>query len=725
MAREVIRIRNEFYIRSSSPRVDVRTRVLKQGDTFAVFDRFGDIESFGTGELGLYYQDTRFLSRLTLRLGKDRPLLLSSTVREDNAVMAVDATNPDTWRDSEIVIPRGTVHFFRSKILWERTCQERLRIHNFGRAAIDLSFSIEFDADFVDIFELRGTKRERRGRRLETQLQHAELVLAYEGLDHCLRRTRIVLDPPPARLTESLATFEIRLEPGEAQTFRCAIACEVNSDSRVHIRPSYEAVVQEAANALERQRAEEAQIFTQNEQFNDLLNRSLADLHMMRTQTQYGPYPYAGVPWFSTVFGRDGIITALEYLWVDPSLAHGVLAYLAATQADSERPEQDAQPGKILHEMRADEMAITGEIPFRRYYGTIDATPLFVILAGAYYSRTGDRAFVESIWSNVERALEWIDRYGDSDGDGFVEYARRSKHGLIHQGWKDSVDAVFHSDGSSAEAPIALCEVQGYVYAAKCAASGLAKMLGDTARSRELSKQAEALSRRFEKAFWCEDLSTYALALDGNKQPCQVRASNAGHCLFAGIAQDERARRVAATLTAETSFSGWGIRTVASSEARYNPMSYHNGSIWPHDNAIIAAGFSRYDLKGSAAMVLAGLLDASLFLDLHRLPELFCGFPRRPGEAPTLYPVACAPQAWASGAVFLLLEACLGLSLSAPDQRLIFSKPLLPAFLPQVTIRDLKVGDARVDLLLTRHNEGDVGVNVLRRDGELEVVLLK
>ena len=235
--------------------------------------------------------------------------------------------------------------------------------------------------------------------------------------------------------------------------------------------------------------------------------------------------------------------------------------------------------------MRADEMSITGEIPFRRYYGSIDATPLFVMLAGAYYRRTGDRSFIESIWPNVERALEWIDRYGDSDGDGFVEYARKSKHGLIHQGWKDSVDAIFHSDGTSAEAPIALCEVQGYVYAAKCAASELAKILGDAARSRELSKQAETLSRRFEKAFWCEDISSYALALDGQKQPCRVRASNAGHCLFAGIATDEHARRVAITLMEETSFSGWGIRTVGSSEARYNPMSYHNGSIWPHDNA--------------------------------------------------------------------------------------------------------------------------------------------
>jgi glycogen debranching enzyme len=725
MAREVIRVRDAFYIRSSSSRTDVRTRVLKQGDTFAVFDRFGDIDTFGTGELGMYYQDTRFLSRLTLKLGKDRPLLLSSTVREDNAVLAVDSTNPDVCRNGETVFPRGTVHIFRSKILWKRTCHERLRIHNFGRAAMDFSFSIEFEADFADIFELRGTKRERRGRRIDTELVHDGLVLAYEGLDGRLRRTRIVFDPPPTRLSESAATYQIRLEPGEAASYRWAIACEVNAESHAEVEPCYEKVVQEAAGALECADAREPHIFTSNEQFNDWLNRSIADLHMMRTETPYGPYPYAGVPWFSTEFGRDGIITALQCLSFDPSLARGVLAYLAATQADAENPEQDAQPGKVLHETRAGEMAMLGEIPFRRYYGSIDATPLFIMLAGAYYRRTGDRAFIESIWPNIERALAWIDQYGDLDGDGFVEYTRMSKHGLIHQGWKDSHDAIFHMDGTSAEGPIALCEVQGYVYAAKLAAAELAKLLGDQERSRDLSKQAKTLCRRFEESFWCDELSTYALALDGKKQPCRVRTSNAGHCLFAGIAAEEHARRVAATLTDEMSFSGWGIRTVATSEARYNPMSYHNGSVWPHDNSLIAAGFARYDLRESAAAVLAGLLDASLFFDLHRLPELFCGFPRRPGEAPTLYPVACAPQSWASGAVFLLLEACLGLSVSASERRLTFSKPILPRFLQQVTIRGLKVGDARADLLLTRHDEGDVGVNVLRREGALDVLVLK
>jgi len=725
MAREVIRVRNAFYIRSSSSRIDVRTLVLKQGGTFGVFDRFGDIDTFGTGELGMYYQDTRFLSRLTLKLGKDRPLLLSSTVREDNAVLAVDSTNPDVFRNGETVVPRGTVHIFRSKILWKRTCQERLRIHNYGRAAMDFSFSIEFDADFADIFELRGTMRERRGRRLETKIAQDEVVLAYEGLDARLRRTRIVFEPPPTRLSESAANYQIRLEPGEDASYRWVIACEADADSRGPIKPCYQKVVQEAASATESEHARQPLVFTSNEQFNDWLNRSLADLEMMRTETPYGPYPYAGVPWFSTEFGRDGIITALQCMWFDPSLARGVLAYLAATQAETENLEQDAQPGKILHETRAGEMAVLGETPFKRYYGTIDATPLFIMLAGAYYRRTGDRAFVESIWPNVERALSWIDRYGDIDRDGFVEYTRKSKLGLINQGWKDSHDAVFHADGTSAEGPIALCEVQGYVYAAKLAAAELAKLFGNDARARDLSKQAKTLLRRFEESFWCDELSTYALALDGRKKPCRVRTSNAGHCLFAGIASAEHARRVAATLTHETSFSGWGIRTVATSEARYNPMSYHNGSVWPHDNSLIAAGFARYDLKESAAIVLAGLLDASLFFDLHRLPELFCGFPRRPGEAPTLYPVACAPQSWASAAVFLLLQACLGLTVSASERRLTFSKPILPRFLQQVTIRGLKVGDGRADLLLTRHDEGDVGVNVLRREGALDVVVLK
>lgn len=730
MVEEILPVREHFYILATSARIDDRTRVLKHGDTFAVFDRFGDIERYGTGELGLYHRDTRFVSRLTLKLAGDRPLLLSSALKDDNALLAIDATNPDIRRDGELEIPHGTVHIFRSKLLWERTCYERIRICNYGLDAVRLSLSIEFGADFADIFEVRGARRARHGRPLPAQVQADTIIYAYEGLDRRLRRTRIVFDTEPSAVTDKEARYEINLGPGAQEEYRYAIACEIDSPAdragpTPHVTLGYEEAAQQAVAALRCARADTADIYASNEQFNDWLNRSLADLNMMRTDTPHGAYPYAGVPWFCTAFGRDGIITALACLSFNSRFARGVLAYLAATQAEAVSADQDAEPGKVLHETRDGEMAVVGEVPFHRYYGSVDATPLFVLLAGAYYERTGDLAFIRSLWPHVLRALDWIDRYGDRDGDGFVEYAQQSPHGLINHGWKDSQDSVFHADGSLAQGPIALCEVQGYVYAAKCAAAKLAAAFGDGERARALAEAAAALRDRFEAAFWCDDLSTYALALDGAKRPCRVRTSNAGHCLFAGIATEEHARRVAATLTDEASYSGWGVRTVAAGEARYNPMSYHNGSIWPHDNALIAAGFARYGLKDEAARILTGLFDATLFLDLRRLPELFCGFPRRLGEAPTLYPVACSPQTWAAAAVFLLLESCLGLRVQGSERRVIFADPVLPQSLAQVTVRNLRIADACVDLVAVRHAEGDVSVNVLRRRGEVDITILK
>jgi glycogen debranching enzyme len=504
-------------------------------------------------------------------------------------------------------------------------------------------------------------------------------------------------------------------------------ACERSPASTPHSAlrtPHFDDARAEAQSDLERYSAWSCHVRTSNGQINAWVNRALSDLHMMTTELPSGPYPYAGVPWFNTPFGRDGIITALESLWLRPELARGVLAYLAATQATETIPEQDAEPGKILHETRNGEMAALKEMPFGRYYGSVDATPLFVLLAGAYFERTGDREFIEALWPNVEAAIFWIDRYGDRDGDGFVEYQRQSADGLVHQGWKDSDDAVFHADGSPASGPIALCEVQGYVYAARRAAAGLAAEVGYPHRSVELTNEAESLRARFEQAFWCEELSTYALALDGQKQPCPVRSSNAGQCLFTGIASPERAGRVARTLMAPESFSGWGIRTIAASESRYNPMSYHNGTIWPHDNALIAWGLARYGLAEKALRIWTGLFEAGMYFELHRMPELFCGFNQEPGEGPVLYPVACAPQAWSAASVFLLLQACLGLEIKAGEPQICFNRPRLPASLGELRIHNLQVSGATVDLLLTRH-EHDVGVNVLRRDGDIAILVVK
>jgi glycogen debranching enzyme len=463
---------------------------------------------------------------------------------------------------------------------------------------------------------------------------------------------------------------------------------------------------------------------TSNTQFNEWLQRSLADLSMMMTDTAHGPFPYAGVPWFSTPFGRDSIITALECLWAMPDMARAVLRYLAATQATAVDPDRDAQPGKILHEARLGEMAALGEIPFGRYYGSHDATPLFVMLASAYYDRTGDRTTVEEIWPNLKAALDWIERDGDLDGDGFIEYMRQSPTGLVQQGWKDSHDSVFHRDGRAADGPIALCEIQGYVYAAWLGASRLARMMGRRELAESLAIKASRLQSRFEEAFWCEDIGMYALALDGEKRPCQVVASNAGHTLLTGIASPDHANRIARSLVAPECFSGWGVRTLATSEVRYNPMSYHNGSIWPHDNALIAAGLSRFGYVDEALLVMDGLFQASISMDLHRLPELFCGFTKRGGENPTLYPVACSPQAWASGSVFMLLQAALGLEVCATSRSIRFTRAKLPDFLDEVRLSDVRVGDATVDLILERQHN-DVSINILKRTGQLEIIAIK
>jgi glycogen debranching enzyme len=707
-----------FYIESTVSFQERRLRTLKHGHTFAVFDRRGDIDAVNGSYDGLYHHDTRYLSRLVLRLDDAPLLLLSSNVQEDNAVLRVDLANPG--------IPsrqlRGElIHVNRLKFIWNAACYERILIHNFDVRRHQLTLGIEFGADFADLFEVRGRRRTRRGRVSAERRSDASVALRYLGLDGVERVTSLAFEPAPTRLDDATARFEFSLGPGQGVRFVLRITCGSRSQGDPVTRSFYTSL-RTARRALRDSSGRAASLDSSNTLFNEMARRSVADLYMLITQTEHGPYPFAGIPWFSTPFGRDGLLTALFTLWIDPAIARGVLRFLAATQASEVDPERDAEPGKILHEMRDSEMARLGEVPFARYYGSVDATPLFVLLTGEYFRRTGDLQTVRALWPHVQAALNWIDTYGDPDGDGFVEYHRKNAGGLVNQGWKDSHDAIFHEDGRMAEGPIALCEVQGYVYAAKQHAAVLASALGDATASTALSQQAAVLKEKFEAAFWCEELSTYALALDGAKRPCRVVASNAGHALLAGIADPVRAQRVAQTLLGAGCFSGWGVRTAGISAARYNPMSYHNGSVWPHDNALIALGLARYGLKSEVLKIFRGLFEAAGYMDLRRLPELFCGFPWRRLNAPTLYPVACVPQAWASAAVFALVQASLGIGFDQATGEIHFDRPVLPEFLDELHLRGLQTKHGTADVLLRRY-DSDVTLNITRRQGNVPIVL--
>lgn len=720
---DVLSYGGRYYVRLTGPLADENDRVLKHGETFVLVDRHGDIRPIGLAEEGVYHEGTRYLSRLVMRVGDERPLLLGSTARSDNSRLAVDLTNPDLVGPDGVELLGNTVHLARRKCLVDGVAYERVTARNYGGRRVILPLSFGFGADFADLFEVRGTDRTMAGEHLPPRVDRegGEVTLSYRGADGLLRRTRLRFRPAPEDLTADRAEWRIVLEPGAAGELELAIACEPGEERRETL--TYAEAGARASASLERAISGLPVITTTHERFDDLLGRSAADLRLMVTQTEYGPFPYAGVPWFNAPFGRDALITGLQTLWLAPELSVGVLRFLAATQADDYDPRSDAQPGKILHEMRRGEMAATGEIPFARYYGSHDAPALFVMLLHATWRRTGDVELVRELWPNVERALHWIATDADPDGDGFAEYGRMTPDGLLHQCWKDSHDSISHADGTLARGPIATVEIQAYVYAAWRGAAEMAGALGLQEAARDCAQRATVLRDRFDEAFWDDELGTYAMALDGDKRPCRVVGSNAGHVLYTGIALPARAARVAATLMDDRSFTGWGIRTLAATERRFNPMSYHNGSVWPHDTAIVGAGLARYGHHEAAATLLASLRDAAEEFDLRRLPELFCGFPRRPGEGPTRYPVACAPQSWAAGSVFMLLQACLGLDVDALHMQVTVGPGQLPPGIDRVRIANLAVGNGSVDLEIT--NQGStLGADVIDRRGNLPVVVV-
>ena len=689
-------------------------RSLKSNDTFLVLDELGDVGASAGGTDGLFHCDTRFLSRLELLISGMQPLLLGSTLSDDNFLLTADLTNPDIVVDGHVVFQKDTIHIVRSIFLWDDTVHQRVGIRNHGALPVTLDITLRVGSDFADLFEVRGAIRKKHGSLERMRVDSGKLLYVYRGLDNRVRRTTVNFNPQPTRLDTGEATYRLDLPAGAIFSLFVAVTCE---NSRLS-HASFTRTLLSARRKMLASKAGAGSVETSNETFNEMLCRAAADLNMLTTETPQGLYPYAGIPWFSTTFGRDGIITALQMMWLAPEIARGVLRRLAAYQAIADDPDADAQPGKILHEMRAGEMAALHEIPFGLYYGSVDATPLFVLLAGLYFERTGDQETITELWPAIEAALQWIDGPGDPDKDRLVEYRRLSADGLANQGWKDSFDAIFHADGSLVEGDIALVEVQGYVFAAKRLAARCARSLGLIDRARALEADTERLAENFDAAFWCPEISSYAIALDGAKNPCRVRSSNAGHALFAGIAANDRATKVANALMGANSFSGWGIRTIAKGEARFNPMSYHNGSVWPHDNALVALGFARYGLKDAVVRLFSAMFDAATHMDLRRLPELFCGFQRQRQRGPTLYPVACTPQAWASAVPFALLDASLGFEFDTHKAEIRLRDPRLPPFLEEITIRGLRLGRSEADLRI-RRSSGSVELDVVRSKGAI------
>ena len=720
LPRDDVLIGEHYYILASSVAADLPKLVLKHDDAFLVADRRGDFPNV-PGEFGFYVGDTRFLSLLELRLHGLRGIALNAGVSDDALEAAIDLTNPDMPLQPHLVLPGRSMRLARRLTIFGPQLYHWLAVESFVQERHDLALTLSFAADFVDVFEVRGHPRPQRGRMLPREGDARVVRLGYRGLDGLRRTSTLVFDPPPDRLDATGADYHLPLGPGDRFELSLVVTANLEPDAAPRTLTFFDAAQRRRA-PVERLTQEATRVRTNHDLFDHWLQRSRHDLHLLLTETADGFVPYAGIPWYVAPFGRDALITALQLLPFEPEIARGTLRYLARLQGTVDDAFTDQEPGKILHEYRRGEMATCREIPFIPYYGSVDATPLFVMLASAYLKWTDDVDFAREMWPAVERALAWMWAMGEAQGRGFLAYARRSPVGLPNQGWKDSHDSVMYADGRLAEPPIALAEVQGYQYAALLGAAAMAEALGRDAEVPALRARARRLQERFEADFWLPDEAFYALALDRDGAPCRVISSNPGHLLWTRIVSDSRAQIVARRLLQDDMFTGWGLRTLSSRERAYNPMSYHNGSVWPHDTALAAVGMREYGMNAQFLTLATGLFEAVLQFDDMRMPELFCGFPRVAGYAPTRYPVACSPQAWASGVVFQLIGAMLGLRPEAADNQITLARPTLPGWLTWIEIRGLRVSKSRLGMRVLQGSDG-AAVELLARDGDAELVV--
>ena len=687
-----------------------RTLTTKSGNLVVLCGPDGDIDNEINSGHGLYFHDMRHLGLATLRIQGERlSVLLSSTEHHDRSIC--ELTNPDLHLDGGNLLPMQGLGVKRERALSDRMV-EVLTIQNFSGSHVAFWLQLEYGATFEDMFVVRGHEPGRRGQVHPPAWEDGVLALRYSGADGRERTTRLSFDRPPDRQGPAgTAGYHMRLPPGGAETVSVTGMLADEGPGTLEQRP----VPVGAGTALRPPAVE-----TDNQLFDRVLARSFDDLHMLLTTERGDTFFAAGVPWFVALFGRDCLVTALEILAFDPGVAASTLDLLARYQGDRDDEARDEQPGKILHELRSGEMANLGEVPQTPYYGTVDATLLFLVLLAEYVRWTGDLDVWHRLRGHAQRALDWIDRDGDHDGDGFIDYEVRSAMGLANQGWKDSYNAIAHPDGRLAAPPIALVEVQGDLYRAWLGMAGLYRHDGDEARAQALEARAAELRTRVATAFWMPGRNYLAVALEKGGRQVRTVTSNPGHALWSGILDQEAAGGVARTLLDPQLFSGWGIRTLALGQTCYNPIDYQVGAVWPHDNALIAAGLKRYGFMDEVLQVFTALYEAATHFENFRLPELFAGFPRSQYPVPVRYPVACSPQAWAAGALPFLLTTCLGLEPDALAGRLAVRRPILPAWLSEVSLPDLRVGGASVSLHFQRRERG-VQVRATPGQGRVEV----
>jgi glycogen debranching enzyme len=677
-------------------------RVIKENDLFLMTDRNGDIPEGDVSGKGLYTKDTRFLSRMEIRINGQKPLLLSSAA-DDNYISTIRLTNPHMEENGELILWRESVEIERTRFIYEDALYESIKLTSYYPKPIQFDFSVLLDTDFADMFVVRGFQYGELGSKTEERSAPRERVIGYLGADGVRRETKIKWNTQESRISESGELhFDVALGHQENVAIAFFIAPIIDGNEPLQHEPE-EAMSKLRASYVD-WNASSTSIHSNIPLFNKLYHRGVQDLRVLLTDLGYGAFPVAGLPWFSVPFGRDSLIAALQMLSLNPQIAKGTLLTMAAYQGQNEDEWRDEQPGKVMHEIRYGELASTNQVPFTPYYGTIDATPLFLLLAAEYYHWTGDADFISGLMPHLQAALKWVKEYGDADDDSFVEYYQKSSKGIANQGWKDSADSVVHRNGDYAEAPIALVEVQGYVYQALTRLAPIFRSLGHAEQADVMEQDASQLQARFERDFWMEDEQFYAIALDKDKKRVESVTSNAGHILMSGIASPERAKAVAERLVAPDLFGGYGIRTMSTDAAGYNPMSYHDGSVWPHDNSLCLLGLSHSGFTNEAITVIEGLLAAADKFEYNRLPELFCGYDNLLG-APVPYPVACSPQAWAAGTPLTFVQALLGLQ---PDalSRQITIRPSLLEGMNELKVEQLQIGSGTLSLRVTRGING-------------------